>query len=278
MIFEQEPLSVYGSAGFVGSHYVANTNINSINIPRDVRESQTPSILYFIGTVDNYNVLTDPYLDINTNETLLIETLEACRKRWGNFVFNFVSTWFVYGTTNLPYKEDYPCSPKGFYSITKYAAEMLLRSYCETYNCSYRIIRLGNVLGPNDRKASKKKNAIQFMLRNLRENEDVFLYEGGQIIRDLIHVKDMVRGLDLILRKGSLNEIYNLSSGCPTIVGDLIKDYGAYIKSRSKIIEVETPHFHKVVQVKDCLLDVSKVRSLGFEPSIKFTHEILDTL
>lgn len=273
-----EPVSVYGSSGFIGSHFMASSRFGTVQVPRNVRESPSPSIIYFLGTVDNYNVFTDPYLDINTNQTLLIETLEACRKRWGNFVFNFVSTWFVYGDTKLPYQENQECRPKGFYSITKYAAEMLLKSYCETFKCTYRIIRLGNVLGPNDKKTSKKKNAIQYMLGNLRANKDVLLYEDGKFVRDLIHVEDVVRGLDLILSKGQKNEVYNLSSGKPTVIGDLVKGYRDHIESKSRIMPVETPDFHKVVQVKDSVLDITKISALGFKTNIEFSHQVLETL
>ena len=48
-----------------------------------------------------------------------------------NTVFNFISSWFVYGKNNeIPFREDYSqCNPTGFYSITKYCAEQLFKLY-----------------------------------------------------------------------------------------------------------------------------------------------------
>ena len=104
--------------------------------------------MYFISTVDNYNVHNNITLDVETNLKVLCEVLDFCRDT--NIVFNFISSWFVYGETELPAKEEYYCRPTGFYSITKKAAEDLLISFCRTYGVKYRILRLCNVMGNGD--------------------------------------------------------------------------------------------------------------------------------
>jgi nucleoside-diphosphate-sugar epimerase len=129
-----DAISVFGSTGFIGSRFVDLCPRQTIEIPRESREPQSNDILYFISTVHNYNIFDDPYLDIDTNLNLLIEVLEKCKGK-EDITFNFISSWFVYGKTNdLPAKESSCCNPKGFYSITKRAAEQLLVSYCETVN------------------------------------------------------------------------------------------------------------------------------------------------
>jgi nucleoside-diphosphate-sugar epimerase len=165
-------ISVFGSTGFVGSKFVEMYGNQCVSISRNDNETKSKDILYFISTVDNYNVLTNPYLDINTNLTKLISVLQACR---GNdFVFNFISSWFVYGKIdNPPATETTNCNPTGFYSITKYAAEKLLASYCETFGFKYRILRLTNIIGKGDKKASNKKNALQYMIQCLQKNEPI---------------------------------------------------------------------------------------------------------
>ena len=89
--------------------------------------------VYFISTVDNYNVHTDMHIDINTNLNVLMDVLKSFRESSPDAVFNFISSWFVYGNVPLPAKEDSHCNPRGFYSITKRAAEQMLISYCETF-------------------------------------------------------------------------------------------------------------------------------------------------
>lgn len=266
-------LSVYGSTGFIGSRFCEKLEKDCIRIPRESRTPQSNNILYFISTTHNYNVFDDPFLDIDTNLRVLIETLEACKERQGatgeKITFNFISSWFVYGDVDLPAKETSPCNPKGFYSITKKAAEELLASYCETFEMDYRILRLSNVLGLTDDKISKQKNALQFLISKIKNHEDIDLYWGGDFIRDYIHVDD---ACDAILwctnhPDSKLKEIYNIGSGVPTSFKDLIDYIIDETDSKSRVNSVDQPEFHKVVQVKDMYLDISRLRKLGYTPS-----------
>ena len=49
-------LSVYGGTGFVGGNFTRMYPNDTIVIPREQREPESDEILYFISTVDNYNV------------------------------------------------------------------------------------------------------------------------------------------------------------------------------------------------------------------------------
>ena len=160
----KDKVSVYGSSGFIGSNFVLMHDDHCIPIHRDSRATETDNILYFISTTHNYNVFNDLHIDIDTNLTVLSEVLEECRDR--DVTINFISSWFVYGDTELPAREDSYCNPKGFYSITKRCAEQLIESYCKTFDKSYRILRLSNVYGLRDGGASKKKNALQYLVNS----------------------------------------------------------------------------------------------------------------
>ena len=120
-------ISVFGSTGFIGTNFCNLYKNDVVTIPRDNRTPLSRDVLYLISTTHNYHVFDDPFLDIDTNLTTLIEVLEQCRGK--DTIFNFISSWFVYGDTDLPAKETSNCDPKGFYSITKRTAEQLLVSY-----------------------------------------------------------------------------------------------------------------------------------------------------
>jgi len=268
-----EQVNVLG-AGFVGGRFCEMTP-NVIVNDRNDYEVKSNNVLYFISTIDNYNVHTNPYLDIDTNLTTLIKTLESCKGK--DVTFNFVSSWFVYGNVPLPAKEDSYCDPKGFYSITKRAAEQLLISYCETFGIKYRILRLANVLGETDTKVSKKKNALQYMINLVKNNEDVSLYDGGQAFRDYIYVDDAVDAIKLVMEKGNTNEIYNIGNGFSWTIVSLIKYAIEKSNSKSKMLSIETADFHKVVQATNMVLDVTKLKQLGFEPNYSIA-DIIDKL
>ena len=182
-------------------------------------------------------------------------------------VFNFISSWFVYGQNNeIPFREDYSkCNPSGFYSITKYCAEQLLISFCQTYNIKYRIFRLANVIGEGDGKISKKKNALQYLIKQITENKDVELYYGGQVLRDYIYVDDVCNAMKHCMDNAPYNQIINIGSGEPFVFINLINKAIEYSKSKSKIIHIEPTNFHNIVQVRHSYLDIKKLSSYGYK-------------
>jgi nucleoside-diphosphate-sugar epimerase len=270
-----ERINVFGGSGFIGSAFCAKYPDDIVVNDRNCYSIQTTNILYLISTVDNYNVYENPYLDIETNLITLIKVLENCRDK--DVVFNFISSWFVYGDTDSPAREDSYCNPKGFYSITKRAAEQLLISYCETFGIKYRILRLANVLGKNDTKASPKKNALQYMIQRIKDGEEVSLYNGGLVYRDYIHVDDVVDAIHLILSKGELNTIYNVGNGESISIAYALEYVAMKTGYTLQFKNIPPSDFHKIVQTTNMALDTSRIRALGYAPkySIEETLEKL---
>ena len=241
-------------------------------VSREKRKPPTDNILYFISTTHNYHIYDNIHKDVETNLKVLLEVLEQCKEK--DITFNFISSWFVYGDTSLPAHETTHCNPSGFYSITKRCAEQLVESFCKTFNKRYRIIRLSNVYGAGDSGASKKKNALQYLIDNMKEDKEIGLYHGGNFIRDYLHVSDTCEAIKIVMEKSRCNDIYNVGSGAPHRFWDLINIAKKELKSSSKISSVEPPDFHKVVQVKDMYLNTQKIKSLGFEPKISIDEGI----
>ena len=253
--------SLFGR-GFIGNWYMET--YPAVEVHRQDIYSPTPEILYMRSTVHNYHPKDgDPFEDIRTNLVHFMEVLEENRKLHKEMVFNLVSTWFVYGQTKLPAAEDSPCNPTGFYSITALAREQLLKSYAETIGFKYRILRLGNVIGVGDKKASLKKNALQHFCRELAQGREVSIYKKGSI-RDYIDVRDCVSAIHLVLEKGKLNETYNIANGLGLNTKDLIYTAWEHSGYLSKINEIDVPDFHKSVQTPIMWMSAKKIRELGY--------------
>lgn len=253
-------LTVYGSRGFIGSHIMEYFEGSE----GDPNTPANRNILYLISTTHNYNIVDDkPFTDVNTNLCALIDRLEYLRECFGNdFTFNFASSWFVYGKTETPAREDSYCNPTGFYSITKRTAEQLLISYCEYHKINYRIFRFANVMGRGDR-CSLRKNATQEMIKMLVNGKVVNLYEG-RVLRDFIDVRDLVRAIEAVLTKGRVNETYNIGNGVGIAVEDVVQFASDLLKCPHLVNRVPIPEFHKQVQAQDMVLDINKLRGIGF--------------
>ena len=263
-------------SGYIGSEFFRQ-NQNSVMVnERDNYVPQSSKILYTISTTHNYHIFKRPHLDIDTNLSTLIAVLENARLVYGEDVdFTFLSSWFVYGKQEtFPVKENAPCNPTGFYSITKLAAERLLASYCETYGMKYRILRLCNVIGGNDPDMGRKKNALQYMISRLVQDKEINLYEGD-VIRDYLNVRDVACAIKLAMSATFENGVANIGSG--NGYGYNIKNLVRYAHALTKkgiINSIPVPDFHKTVQTDKMILNVEKISSLGFTPQ----YTIEDTI
>jgi nucleoside-diphosphate-sugar epimerase len=277
-------LTVFGHTGFVGSNYVEKfRHVDDLYLPPRYSRRPNPykktDILYLISTTHNYHVFDDPTLDVKTNLVVLTEALESWKNNNPTGTFNFVSSWFVYGERRGFERagkthEDEECRPKGFYSITKRCAEQLVESFCQTHNLSYRILRLCNILGPGDRGVSKQKNALQYLINEMKHDRPIEIYGNGEFTRTYMDVDDCVRALRLVMDEGAENTIFNIGVEPSQQFIDLIKLAHALLESKSEIKYIKPKKFHQQVQVENFDMDCSKLRKLGFEPK----HSIVSTV
>ena len=266
-------ISVFGSTGFIGSKWMNLYGQDSHSESRDSINPQHKDILYFRATNSNYNVFSDPSMDVDANLILLTKLFKNINS---NYNFNLISSWFVYGKNNCEInKETDYCNPKGFYSITKYTQEQLTESYCQTNDIKYKILRLCNVIG-GDQKATAKKNALEFLIDKLKKHEEINIYEGDNY-RNYLNVEDVCMAINLVIQKGQDNQIYNIGDNKSTKLMDIIDYCKNKLNSKSIIKMIETPKFHQQVQTKNFWMDTSKLQSLGFKPkySLEDTLDIL---
>jgi dTDP-glucose 4,6-dehydratase len=128
-------------------------------------------------------------------------------------------------------------------------------------------MRIANVYG-QDKTVSPKKNVLGFLISLMRENKPLTLYNNGDDLRDYMHVIDICRALKIVMDTGELNSIYNIASGNPLPFRNILEMVRDNLGSSSEFIPTETPRFNQLVQPKNVSLNVDKLNSLNFRPSI----------
>jgi nucleoside-diphosphate-sugar epimerase len=260
-------ISVFGGTGFIGGTFSRMYKENVTLIPRDSKNFHTNEVLYFISTTTNQSVFKDLHVDIDTNLKLFVDFLSNCKNK--DITINFISSGFVYGNDIIDAKETDCCNPTGFYSITKRCAEQLLISFCETFKIKYRIFRIGNVYGL-DKTISPGKNVLAYMVRLLKEDKQIKLYDGGNFLKDYMFVEDICKSIKLIIDSGNINEVYNISSGESLSFRKIIENAKSIVNSSSQIIDVLIPPDQEFIQVKNMTLNNDKLKSLGFSCDTNF--------
>ena len=270
-------MNLLGGFGYIGGCYHKMYG-GERNEKTDLSPKQN-QVLYFISTVSNHTFLTDPYRDIDTNLTTLVKVLESMKDMDGA-EFNFISSGFVYGECDKPKTESDPCEPKGFYSSTKRCAEQLVKYYCEAHGIKYRIIRLCNVIGGFDDKASEKKNAIHFMVRQVIQNKMPVLHlnhPDEKVERQYMDVSDICRAINMIVNKGGHNENFNISWGDVVSQKELL-DYAHHsLNMNPKYGFQKRDEFAESIHLKKVELCNQKLRDLGFTANLS-PYDIIDEL
>ena len=152
--------------------------------------------------------------------------------------------------------------------------DITAESIAKTFGLKYRILRLCNVYGRGDSGTSKQKNALQYLINQLRANKPISLYYNGEFYRDYMHVDDISRAINLCIKKAPINCIINIGTGEKVLFRSIIEMACTLLESSSIINSIKPPVFHKIIQVKDFYMNINKLNSTGFRPEIKLKEGI----
>ena len=136
-----------------------------------------------------------------------INFLVKKKKFSGKFIN--ISTDEVYGSINgKASTEDFPLLPNSPYSASKASIEHILRSYNMTFKMPFINVRCCNNYGPYQ----FPEKFIPTIIINILNKKKIPVYGNGKNRREWIHVSDFCTALELIFRKGKVNNTYNVGS------------------------------------------------------------------
>ena len=215
----------------------------------------------------------DPAVFLNTN-ILGTHNLLKCARAASVSLFVQVSTDEVYGSLGATglFSEQSPLQPNSPYAASKGSADLVCRSFFETYSFPVIITRCGNNYGPYQ----FPEKLIPLFITNLMSDIPVPVYGDGLNVRDWIHVEDHCRGIDAVLRKGKPGEVYNIGSRQEKnnlqITEILFKELQKPATLR-KFVEDRLGHDRRYA------IDPTKLeRQLGWRPIRSFEQGIKDTI
>ena len=163
------------------------------------------------------------------------------------------------------------------YPESKRSAEILTRCYVDEYDVNAVIGRLCSIYGPTMGKNDSKAHA-QF-IRNALLGEDIVLKSKGEQRRSYCYVLDAVTGLLCVLEKGISGEAYNIcnenSIASIAEVAETIANIAGTKVAFCLPDDVERKGFSKP---QNCILDNTKLRSLGWEGNFLLTDGLRDTI
>jgi len=300
-------LFVTGAAGFIGSNYVRHvleTTDDAITVfdaltyagnwasladlednprfsfvhgdicDRAAVEAALPghqAVVHFAAESHVDRSITDPDAFIRTNcdgTNILCDV--AGRAEVERFLH--ISTDEVYGSIDEgSFTEEDSLAPRSPYSASKAGSDLIALSHYTTHGLPVIVTRSSNNYGPYQ----FPEKLIPLFTSNLLDGIKVPVYGDGKNVRDWCHVADNCTGVDLVLRKGQVGEIYNIGAG----------NEFTNLELTHALLELTGCDESMITWVDDRLghdrrysIDVSKITALGWTQQLSFTGGLADTV
>jgi dTDP-glucose 4,6-dehydratase len=181
-----------------------------------LREEKIDTIAHFAAESHVDRSISGPAAFIDTNIVGSHNLLQAARSVWididdapASHRFHHVSTDEVYGSLGASdpgFSETTPYAPNSPYSASKAASDHLVRAYHHTYGLQVSTSNCSNNYGPYQ----FPEKLIPLMIVNALAGKPLPVYGDGSNIRDWLYVEDHVRGIELVIKKGTVGETYNI--------------------------------------------------------------------
>jgi UDP-glucose 4-epimerase len=229
-------------------------------VPARAVRPGTDVIIHLAAITSVVGSVQDPVSTHRLNVDATARLLELARENEAG-TFLLASTNAVVGAGSGPGEvitERTVLRPLTPYGATKAAAEMLLGSYANCYGITGAALRFSNVYGPG---MAEKDSFIPRLMRAARDDEGVQVRGDGSMLRDVVHVDDVVQGI-LAAWRGGHNGPLILGAGTSVSVNDMVSTArrvtGAAIPA--ELVPVGNGEMPAVV------LDISAAKALGYSP------------
>ncbi len=298
---------ITGGAGFIGSnlarHLVKNYKPKKIfildnlflgsidNVPSDPKiemivddaeiYSSLESILELNKIEVVFNLATkalnysfiNPRNACDTNVNVVLNLLELQRKKMFQTLCHFSSSE-VYGSALYePMDENHPFNPTTTYAAGKASADLILKSYVDTFDIDAFILRPFNNFGPFQNWKGPLAAIIPRTIKRLKNGLSPELHGDGLQKRDFIFVEDTVEyAMDLYFKLESGDEV-NISTENVISMYDLVNKI-------MQIMDIDIEIDYKQRRTSDVELhiastkklnELSKIESLDFNEALTKT-------
>ena len=255
---------VTGAAGFIGSHSVDRLlaggyrvvgvdNLSSGHLHNLEAALASPRFHFIQGDVCDPSVLNkafrygfsgvlhlaalvsvpqsfaEPALNYHSNLAATDHLARMCIRQ-GVRRLVFASSAAVYGdTTVLPISERVSTRPMSPYAAAKFASEVMLGGYRESFGLEGVCLRYFNIYGLRQEPGSPYSGVLSIFSQRFRQGRPVTVYGDGEQSRDFVSVEDVARINCLTLTVNSLPlGPYNVCTGRSITLNRLLDIYRGF--------------------------------------------------
>ena len=241
----------------IGADQIRNVSVMSSEFSELVKSYKPNLCINAAGSGNVGLSLKEPMLDFESNVNLVAQLLDILRLNASSCKVLHISSAAVYGNPKYqPINENTPCAPISPYGFHKLMSELLCKEFHSLYGLKIAIVRPFSVYGEGLR-----KQILWDLCNKCNVQKDIILFGYGTETRDFIHISDLCKSIELIVRNSNFElDVYNLANG----ISIEIKEVADRISDRFPESNIS---FNQQVKEGDPLFwksDISKIKSLGY--------------
>ena len=186
-----------------------------------ISDQNFSAVVHCAAQASNAKSFEDPFGDLSSNQLSTLNVLKFCKlKKVKRLVFT--STMSAYGDTDIyPTPPTQPLKPQSFYAVHKVASENYIRL---SSDLDWTIFRLFTTYGGGQNLENKQQGLVKIFLSYILRGENVEVHGSGDRVRDIIHVDDVARALEMSIKSpATFQQTYNLGSGQTITIDEIIK-------------------------------------------------------
>jgi len=252
-------------------HFVKGDICDASTVRVAMRRYQIDTIVNFAAETHVDRSIMEPDAFIRTDVYGTYVLLEAAREL-GLERYHQVSTDEVYGQVlEGSSKEDDVLAPRSPYAASKAGAEHLVHAYYVTYGVPATITRGSNNIGPYQ----YPEKVVPLFVTNAIDDQPLPIYGDGRQMRDYQYVVDHCEGIDIVLHKGQIGEVYNLGTEVETYNIDMARAILRLLnKPESLLQHVKDRPGHDRRYSMNC----DKIKALGWRSRHTFEEALEKTV
>jgi GDP-L-fucose synthase len=164
------------------------------------------------------------------------------------------------------------------YAVAKIAGIKLCQAYAREYGANFISVMPTNLYGPNDNFDLETSHVLAALLRKAHEAkarnaQELVVWGTGKPRREFLHVDDLAGACLLLLKKHDSPEIINIGCGEDITIRELAELICDVVGFDGELVWDKT----KPDGTPRKLLDASKIRALGWQPTVPLRKGIAQT-
>ena len=244
---------------------------------RILRQTIPDYIIHFAGTFSVENI----HEMFKANVLSIITLLEAARESLPHAVVIATGSAAEYGfveSNQLPVDEQTPCRPVTYYGLSKQSATQAALYYHRNHNIRTMVVRPFQLIGPG-LTPKLAPGAFAQKIKEIRATGSKKIQVGNlESWRDFLDIYDAAEAIWTLCQNPAPGEIFNLCSGEPTKIADLLQIMIDYSHTEVKV-EIDPSRLRGQLDVTKVYGSYQKIKKhCGWQPQKSLSQTLKEML